>query len=103
MNTSEVLVDPNVSVEFEVFGKVQGCSFTKYCKDLCEELNVGGWIKNTKRGTITGKIQGPKSRVEQIVYWLSNKGSPESHIERCDLNNWQMLAKLDYTSFTIRF
>ncbi|XP_048521088.1 acylphosphatase-2 isoform X3 [Dendroctonus ponderosae] len=79
------------------------CSFTKYCKDLCEELNVGGWIKNTKRGTITGKIQGPKSRVEQIVYWLSNKGSPESHIERCDLNNWQMLAKLDYTSFTIRF
>ncbi|KAL1501811.1 hypothetical protein ABEB36_007065 [Hypothenemus hampei] len=98
-----IIIDPNVSVEFEVFGKVQGCAFTKYCKDMCEELNITGWIKNTRKGTVAGKLQGSKSRIEQMIYWLSNTGSPSSHVDRCELNNWQMLAKPDYTNFSIRF
>ncbi|XP_076251633.1 acylphosphatase-2-like [Rhynchophorus ferrugineus] len=103
MEGNAINIDPNVSVEFEVFGKVQGCSFTKYCKELCEQQCVMGWIKNTKKGTIAGKLQGKKSRVEQIIYWLSNTGSPGCKVERCDLMNWQMLAKPDYTNFSIRF
>ncbi|CAH0555148.1 unnamed protein product [Brassicogethes aeneus] len=61
------IIEPLVSVEFEVFGKVQGVNFTKYCKELCDELECSGWIKNTKQGTIQGKIQGSRSKVEQIV------------------------------------
>ncbi|CAG9864288.1 unnamed protein product [Phyllotreta striolata] len=95
--------DPIVSVEFEVFGKVQGVNLPKYCKDLCEERGVSGWVKNTKKGTVQGKFQGQKSRVEQMIMWLSNTGSPGSTIERCDLSNWQNLARPDYQGFQIRF
>ena len=74
-----------VSVEFEVFGKVQGMNFythkplpdnkslltlgvyfTKYCKEMSEDLGITGWVKNTKKGTIQGKLQGSKGSVEQM-------------------------------------
>ncbi|KAG5899904.1 hypothetical protein JTB14_002456 [Gonioctena quinquepunctata] len=95
--------EPLVSVEFEVFGKVQGVSFTKYCKEMSEELNLSGWVKNTKKGTIQGKLQGQRSKVEHMAMWLSNTGSPGSEIDHCELMNWQNLAKPDYKGFQIRF
>ncbi|XP_057668903.1 acylphosphatase-2 [Diorhabda carinulata] len=96
-------VDPLVSVEFEVFGKVQGVSLPKYCKDMCEQLGVSGWVKNTKKGTVQGKLQGVKSSIDQMIHWLTNAGSPGSQIEKCELSNWQNLARPDYKGFQIRF
>ncbi|XP_046962447.1 acylphosphatase-2 [Vanessa cardui] len=97
--------DPNalVAVEFEVYGQVQGCYFTKYCKDLAEQLGITGWVKNTKNGTIVGKVQGTKSNLDYMLDWLSTKGSPGCKIEKCDLRNWQYLSRLDYNNFSIRF
>uniref|UniRef100_A0A1B6EBW3 acylphosphatase n=1 Tax=Clastoptera arizonana TaxID=38151 RepID=A0A1B6EBW3_9HEMI len=92
-----------VSVEFEVYGNVQGCYFTKYCRDKGTELGLGGWVKNSKRGTIVGKLQGDKGRVEEMVSWLSKTGSPGCHIERCDLSNFEYLARQDFRGFSIRF
>lgn len=43
---------------------VLGVYFTKYCRDRCAELDIVGWVKNSKRGTIMGKMQGPKTNVE---------------------------------------
>ncbi|XP_045447208.1 acylphosphatase-2 [Melitaea cinxia] len=97
--------DPNmlVAVEFEVFGQVQGCYFTKYCKELAEQLQICGWVKNTKNGTIVGKVQGTKANLDHMIDWLSTKGSPGCKIEKCDLRNWQYLSRLDYNNFGIRF
>ncbi|CAH0702238.1 unnamed protein product [Spodoptera exigua] len=97
--------DPNAlaAVEFEVYGQVQGCYFTKYCKELAEQLGVGGWVKNSKKGTIVGKIQGTKAQLDHMIDWLSTTGSPGCKIEKCDLTNWEYVAKIAYTDFTIRF
>lgn len=43
-----------------------GCFFTKYCKEVAEQLGLGGWVKNSKKGTIVGKIQGYKAEMEQM-------------------------------------
>ncbi|XP_063537139.1 acylphosphatase-2-like [Cydia strobilella] len=97
--------DPNqlYSTEFEVFGQVQGCYFTKYCKEIAETIGIVGWVKNSKQGTIVGKIQGVKPLMDQMTEWLSTVGSPGSKIQKCDLTNSQQLARLDYHDFTIRF
>ncbi|CAG7838285.1 unnamed protein product, partial [Allacma fusca] len=55
-----------VSVEYEVFGQVQGCYFTKYLKEICDQRSVGGWVKNSKSGTILGKLQGPRGTVDEM-------------------------------------
>lgn len=43
---------------------ILGVYFTKYCRDRSVELDIVGWVKNSKRGTIMGKMQGPKANVE---------------------------------------
>ncbi|KAF2897803.1 hypothetical protein ILUMI_08390 [Ignelater luminosus] len=97
------VIVPIVSVEFEVFGKVQGVYFTKHCREYAEQLGVTGWVKNSKKGTILGMVQGFKPNVEALITWLSNKGSPGCQIEHCDLTNWQTLARPEYRGFSIRF
>ncbi|CAH0396170.1 unnamed protein product [Bemisia tabaci] len=77
--------------------------FTKYARDRCLELGLAGWIKNSKRGTIVGKMQGEKSKVEEMVSWLSKTGSPGSQIERCDLMNFEYIARQEFRGFSIRF
>ncbi|XP_073948934.1 acylphosphatase-2 [Choristoneura fumiferana] len=92
-----------LSMEFEVYGQVQGCYFTKYCKEIAETIGIVGWVKNSKNGTIVGKIQGVKTTMDQMVDWLSTTGSPGCKIDKCDLTNKEYLARLDYTNFSIRF
>lgn len=87
MGSGEQTPEPTVSVEFEVFGKVQGIFilfqkksfinfyytkiitgvyFTKYSHEMCDQLGLSGWVKNTKKGTIIGKIQGNRSNIEHM-------------------------------------
>lgn len=84
---SAIIGEPIVSVEFEVYGHVQGFRkkmmrlmnwyknfclivlgvyFTKYCKEYSEQLGLKGWVKNSKKGTIVGKIQGYKTNVDTM-------------------------------------
>lgn len=46
--------------------KTTGCYFTKYTRDLCTELDIRGWVKNSKAGTIIGKMQGLKTNVDMM-------------------------------------
>lgn len=69
-----------VSVDFEVFGRVQGVSFRKYTMLKAQELNITGWIQNTDRGTVIGTIQGPQDLIHHMKFWLSSEGSPNSSI-----------------------
>lgn len=83
------IADPTLLVEcdFEIFGHVQGCvcnvchfraavlcnlifvagiGFTKDCRDNCLAANITGWVKNSKRGTIMGKMQGIKGDLDKL-------------------------------------
>lgn len=43
---------------------------------MCKELGIGGWVKNSKKGTIMGKMQGPKDEVDKM--WV--KENEENNI-----------------------
>jgi len=92
-----------LSTEFEVYGHVQGCYFTKYAKEQAEVLGIVGWVKNAKTGTILGKIQGSKPQVEEMIQWLTKTGSPGCSIEKCDTRNYEVVARTDFRNFSIRF
>ncbi|XP_042589394.1 acylphosphatase-2-like [Cyprinus carpio] len=54
--------DKYVSVDFEVFGNVQGVCFRMRMHELiklyrtkAEKLGVTGWVKNTRQGTVVGR------------------------------------------------
>ncbi|XP_056101102.1 acylphosphatase-2 [Rhinichthys klamathensis goyatoka] len=55
-----------VSVDFEVFGNVQGVCFRMYTEEEGKNLGVTGWVKNTRQGTVVGQVQGPPEKVNEM-------------------------------------
>ncbi|XP_031453714.1 acylphosphatase-2 isoform X3 [Phasianus colchicus] len=64
------------SVDYEVFGRVQGVCFRMYTEEEARKLGVVGWVKNTRQGTVTGQVQGPEDKVNAMKFWhqLSMQG-----------------------------
>ncbi|XP_013927741.1 PREDICTED: acylphosphatase-2-like isoform X1 [Thamnophis sirtalis] len=54
------------SVDYEVFGRVQGVCFRMYTEDKARKAGIVGWVKNTRQGTVTGQVQGPEEKVNEI-------------------------------------
>ncbi|XP_034040878.1 acylphosphatase-2-like [Thalassophryne amazonica] len=92
-----------VSVDFEVFGYVQGVCFRMYTEREGLRLGLVGWVKNTFRGTVQGQIQGPADMVEEMKVWLRQEGSPSSRITRASFTNQRAIDKLELTGFKTRF
>ncbi|XP_033031602.1 acylphosphatase-2 isoform X1 [Trachypithecus francoisi] len=106
---------PLKSVDYEVFGRVQGVCFRMYTEDEARKIGVVGWVKNTTKGTVTGQVQGPEDKVNSIIVsyhsesllqrksWLSKIGSPSSRIDRTNFSNEKTISKLEYSNFSIRY
>uniref|UniRef100_A0A8D0GJT2 Acylphosphatase-2 n=1 Tax=Sphenodon punctatus TaxID=8508 RepID=A0A8D0GJT2_SPHPU len=88
------------SVDYEVFGRVQG---EPYTEDEARKMGVVGWVKNTRQGTVTGQVQGPEDKVNAMKSWLSKVGSPSSRINRTNFSNEKEISKLDFTGFSTRY
>ncbi|XP_032408306.1 acylphosphatase-2-like isoform X2 [Xiphophorus hellerii] len=54
------------SVDFEIFGHVQGVCFRMYTEKEGLRLGLVGWVKNTAAGTVVGQVQGPAAMVEEM-------------------------------------
>ncbi|XP_075123670.1 acylphosphatase-2 isoform X2 [Leptodactylus fuscus] len=69
------------SVDYEVFGRVQGVCFRMYTEDEARKLGVVGWVRNTRQGTVEGQVQGSEEKVNSIC--ISFRGVPKRtpHIE----------------------
>ncbi|XP_074759306.1 acylphosphatase-2 [Athene noctua] len=91
------------SVDYEVFGRVQGVCFRMYTEEEARKLGVVGWVKNTSQGTVTGQVQGPEDKVNAMKSWLSKVGSPSSRIDRTNFSNEKEIPKLDFTGFSTRY
>ncbi|KAM9317307.1 acylphosphatase-2 [Gastrophryne carolinensis] len=91
------------SVDYEVFGRVQGVCFRMYTEDEARKLGVVGWVKNTRQGTVTGQVQGPEDRVNSMKSWLSKVGSPSSRIDRTEFSNEKDIPKLQYNGFSTQY
>ncbi|XP_018606227.1 acylphosphatase-2-like [Scleropages formosus] len=91
------------SVDFEVFGNVQGVCFRMYTEDQAKKLGVSGWVKNTRQGTVVGQVQGPTDKVREMKVWLSKVGSPSSRIDRAVFSNERDIPKLEMRGFGTRY
>ncbi|XP_026141040.1 acylphosphatase-1 [Carassius auratus] len=96
MSSEELL-----SVDYEVFGRVQGVFFRKYTQSEGKRLGLVGWVQNTDVGTVRGQLQGPVSKVQQMQQWLQTSGSPQSRIAKAEFTNERPINKLDFKDFRV--
>ncbi|XP_017268925.1 acylphosphatase-1 [Kryptolebias marmoratus] len=90
-----------ISVDYEIFGRVQGVFFRKYTQAEGKKLGLVGWVRNTTAGTVEGQLQGPRNKVEQMQEWLKSTGSPKSHIIRAEFENEKTIDSLEHSSFKV--
>ncbi|XP_020775422.1 acylphosphatase-1 [Boleophthalmus pectinirostris] len=90
-----------ISVDYEIFGRVQGVFFRKYTQAEGRKLGLVGWVQNTSAGTVKGQLQGPKSKVKEMQEWLRSTGSPKSHITKAEFKNEKTIECLTHSSFNI--
>ncbi|XP_074091801.1 acylphosphatase-1 [Macrotis lagotis] len=90
-----------LSVDYEIFGKVQGVFFRKHTQAEGKKLGLVGWVQNTDQGTVQGQIQGPTMQVRVMQEWLKTKGSPKSRIDKAKFHNEKVIQKLEHKDFQI--
>ncbi|KAJ8925267.1 hypothetical protein NQ315_009095 [Exocentrus adspersus] len=91
-----------VSVDFEVFGRVQGVFFRKYTEQQAKRLGLRGWCMNTLQDTVKGVIEGNPSKIGEMKQWLQKTGSPQSRIDKAVFTNEKDISKFSYDSFKIK-
>lgn len=75
----------------------------QYTEQEAKKLGVVGWVKNTSQGTVTGQVQGPEEKVNEMKSWLSKVGSPSSRIDKTNFSNEKEISKLDFSDFNTRY
>jgi acylphosphatase len=91
-----------LSIDYEVFGKVQGVFFRKYTHAEATKLNLVGWVMNTQEGTVVGQIQGSEDKIKKMKEWLNKTGSPKSRIDRTEFKNEKHIEKFEFKEFKIK-
>ena len=90
------------SVDFEIFGRVQGVFFRKYIQKEAINLNIVGWCMNTERDTVIGQIQGTEKSIKNMKEGLAKKGSPKSKILKANFKEENEISLLKFESFEIK-
>ncbi|KAF2350680.1 Acylphosphatase-like domain [Trinorchestia longiramus] len=91
-----------ISIDFEVFGRVQGVFFRKFTQKAAQELKIVGWCRNTSAGTVQGQLQGPSDAVLKMQDWLQHTGSPLSKVSSVKFANRIEIDQCNLKSFEIR-
>jgi acylphosphatase len=68
-------VDDPASARIVVTGRVQGVGFRWSLAQVSEEHGVRGWVRNRPDGAVEALLQGPRSRVDEVIAW-TRRGPP---------------------------
>ncbi|XP_076662557.1 acylphosphatase-2 isoform X2 [Halictus rubicundus] len=91
-----------IGVDFEVFGRVQGIEVRSFTQKRGKELGLKGWCMNTSQGTVVGRLEGEKEKIDEMKHWLRYTGSPQSAIDKVEFRNEQEITKSTFSNFEIR-
>jgi acylphosphatase len=57
------------TVHLLIKGKVQGVFYRATAKDVAQELQLTGWVKNTKEGNVEIVVTGTNEKLQQFTEW----------------------------------
>jgi acylphosphatase len=62
-------------------GRVQGVFFRHRTQETAFKLNVNGWVKNRRDGSVEAVFEGDKEKVDRIIQWCHH-GPPEARVTK---------------------
>ena len=69
-----------------VIGNVQGVSYRAAARKTAMQLQLNGWVKNNKNGSVEMEVHGDDSKIESMMQWC-NKGPALAKVEKLQVEN----------------
>lgn len=71
------------TIHLLISGKVQGVFYRATAKEIAEKMNIDGWIKNTKAGTVEILASGSQQSLLKFSEWckIGPEGASVSNVE----------------------
>jgi len=69
----------NVRARVIIEGRVQGVFFRHHTQEMAYRLNVNGWVKNRRDGSVEALFEGDQRQVDHIIQWC-HRGPPEARV-----------------------
>ena len=80
-------------------GAVQGVGFRFTTQRFARELKVTGWVKNLSDGCVEMMAEGPRERIENLIYKLDKHYGERINNKEVD---W-LEARNQFTDFVITY
>jgi acylphosphatase len=81
-----------------VHGRVQGVFFRDTTRRMAQSRGLGGWVRNTREGTVEAVFEGEAEAAESMVRWCG-EGPRGAVVERVEVRDE---APEGLTEFRIR-
>ncbi|MCL4447031.1 MAG: acylphosphatase [Thermoplasmatales archaeon] len=80
------------------YGIVQGVGFRERTRRMAKGLNLKGWVKNLRDGSVEAMIQGEPDTVERLIQYCISEipnalvtDVKKRYVEEDDLDNFRIL------------
>jgi acylphosphatase len=80
-----------------IFGQVQGVGFRYHFSEQAQRLDITGWVRNRRGGSVEAVVAGTPEAVEALLAW-ARIGPPAAQVERVEVS----AAEGVYASFELR-
>ncbi len=57
------------TIHLHITGKVQGVFYRATAKKIAHQLNITGWIKNSKDGNVEAIATGNQDQLQEFIKW----------------------------------
>jgi acylphosphatase len=83
-----------------VEGRVQGVFFRHHTEEMAFNLDVKGWVKNRRDGSVEALFEGEKKKVDQIIQWC-HRGPSEARVAKVHATWENYMGEFD--DFSVRY
>ncbi len=73
-----------VAAHIIVSGRVQGVGFRWFARDAAQTLDLGGWARNRRDGTVEVEVEGSRALIEDLARRL-RQGPPAAAVRDVSL------------------
>ena len=84
----------------EVYGIVQGVFFRSSTEQKASSLNLTGWVRNRRDGSVEILAEGSKEDLEALLAWC-RIGPPGARVDRTE-HSWED-PKDEFSSFSVTY
>lgn len=85
-------------LSIKVTGKVQGVFFRASTKDVAEKLDLHGFVRNERDGSVYIEVEGEEENLRQFVVWCQ-QGPVHAQVSKVELIEGKVQ---NFTSFEVK-